>query len=56
MKVTKQKIEVAVKKVLNEGIWPIYQTQDDNGLEIEEYITFVTQVLNMISAIEKELA
>jgi hypothetical protein len=56
MKVTKQKIEAAVRKVLVNGVWPIYETEGDHGLAEAEYVNFVTQVLNTISATEKELA
>lgn len=48
MKIHKAKIKKAVKEVLNELKWPIYITQDDNGLEECEYIEFVQEVLAKI--------
>ena len=55
MKVTKKKIGAAVRKVLLDGLYPVYDTHD-HGLTEEEYLNFVTQVLNTVSATEKELA
>ena len=55
MKVIKQKIEQAVKNVLADGLYPTYETFE-HALTQEEYINFVTEVLNKISATEKELA
>lgn len=48
MKIDKRKIKKAVKELLKEGKWPIYQTQDDSGLEECDYIEFVQDVLAKI--------
>jgi hypothetical protein len=57
MKVTRQKIELAVKHILVKGMWPVYNNQKDSGLTEEEYANFVTEALNEISAMSKlELA
>lgn len=48
MKVHKAKIKKAVKEVLSELKWPVYTTQDDNGLEEYEYVEFVEEVLAKI--------
>lgn len=38
-------IKKAVAALLKEGKWPIFYTQDDRGLEEEEYAEFVGEVL-----------
>lgn len=48
MSIERGQIEVAVRKVLDEGVWPVYETQDDNGLEEKEYVDFVLEVLAKI--------
>lgn len=38
------KVQKAVDEILNENVWPIYKTQDDNGLEEHEYFEFAMAV------------
>lgn len=35
----------AVRKILRAGKWPEYRTEDDRGLEEDEYVEFVQDVL-----------
>jgi hypothetical protein len=45
---TREQIQAAVKAVLKEGIWPIYSSEDDRGLEEDEYVEFVTDVIRRL--------
>lgn len=51
VKVTEPEIKNAVNSVLQTGIWPIYRTQDDNGLERDEYFQFVRDVIRKLGLI-----
>ena len=42
-------VQNAVEKVLNTNEWPIFKTQDDNGLEESEYFEFAMAVLRQLS-------
>lgn len=42
-------VREAVAKVLKTNNWPVYWTQDDNGLEENEYVEFVQEVLAALS-------
>jgi hypothetical protein len=48
MKTERQIIQKAVDEVLNTNEWPIYRTQDDNGLEAHEYFEFAKAVLRKL--------
>jgi hypothetical protein len=48
MSISEKAVEVAVDRVLRDGVFPIYQTQDDNGLERDEYVQFVSAVLAVL--------
>jgi hypothetical protein len=45
---TERQIQKAVDEVLKTNEWPIYRTQDDNGLEAHEYFEFVKAVLRKL--------
>jgi hypothetical protein len=45
---TERQIQKAVDEVLNTNEWPIYRTQDDNGLEAHEYFEFAKAVLRKL--------
>lgn len=51
---SKEQVAAAVRKVLDENIVPVYETQDDRGLEESEYVDFVMQVLVKAVYTEKE--
>jgi hypothetical protein len=44
-------IAMAVSKVLDEKIWPVCHMEDDRGLEEEEYVDFVIEVLAKVRAL-----
>ena len=45
---TSSNIRKAVTQLLEEGKYPLFDTYDDAGLELEEYISFVQDVLSEI--------
>ncbi len=47
-------LKLAIKQVLDEGVWPVYKTDDDNGLEEEEYVQFVSEVLNKMAKLNAQ--
>lgn len=48
--ISEKAVEEAVDQVLSENEFPIYQTQDDNGLDPREYKQFVLAVLARLPA------
>jgi hypothetical protein len=52
--VTENEIQKAVDEVLNTNEWPIYKTQDDNGLEESEYFCFARQIIRKLGLIKTE--
>lgn len=40
----------ALTAVLSEGGWPIYRTEDDRGLEVDEYLDLFQNVLSRLAA------
>ena len=45
---TKKALKQAVRAILDQGEWPEYKTQDDRGLEAQEYEEFVAKVLTWL--------
>jgi hypothetical protein len=45
---TERQIQKAVDEVLKTHEWPIYRTQDDNGLEAYEYFEFAMAVIRKL--------
>jgi hypothetical protein len=54
VKVTEQEVKNAVEELLNTNEWPIYRTQDDNGLDEHEYFEFVRDVLRKLGTVAGE--
>lgn len=46
--VTEREIKNAVEAVLDTNNWPIYKTEDDRGLEDDEYYAFVCAVIRKL--------
>ncbi len=40
----REQIKEAVSKILKKGVWPEYRTEDDRGLEVDEYVDFILEV------------
>jgi hypothetical protein len=45
---TERQIQKAVDEILKTNEWPIYRTQDDNGLEAHEYFEFAKAVIRKL--------
>lgn len=52
VKVTERQVQKAVDEVLNTNEWPIYKTQDDNGLEESEYLEFALAVCRKLGLVK----
>ncbi len=52
--VTEREIQNAVEAVLNTHEWPIYKTDDDRGLEDDEYFGFARAVIRKIGMVVPE--
>lgn len=50
-KVTEREIQKATDEVLNTNEWPIYKTQDDMGLEQNDYFEFVRAVCRKLGVV-----
>ncbi len=44
-----QTIGDAVQAVLDDGIFPLYHTEDDRGLDKQEYVEFFAEVLSKLA-------
>lgn len=52
VKIEEREIQKAVDEVLNTNEWPIYKTQDDNGLEQHEYFEFARAVFRKVGLVK----
>lgn len=43
-------LKLALIAALSEGGWPIYRTEDDRGLEVDEYLDLFQSVLTRLAA------
>lgn len=46
----RDELERAVGEVLAKNVWPVYRSEDDRGLERDEYVSFVQEVFARIAA------
>lgn len=51
---SEEEVRRAVDDVLAQGIWPIYETYEDAGLEPEQYVEFARAVLALLRSKQPE--